>query len=238
MAEGVGETGAEQRSEFGTFFIGETGVTAVGLRVFQVDFLMSHVEVAAKNHRLFGIELLEVGSKVVFPLHAIVESAQFVLRVRHIGGHQIEVGHLKRDYASLVVVKVDADAIAHAQRCVAGEDCRARIAFFVGIVPIRLIALEVQVKLSGLHFGFLKAEEVGIELLECVLKSFSHTGTKPVHVPRYEFHNCYVKNVFVINNGLTFHRLWRRNCKSNYKVAYCLIFSMRNVRRGVSVVKR
>ena len=81
-AEGVGETGAEQRSEFGTFFIGETGVFAVGFRIFQVNLLVRHIQVAAHNHRFLGIKPLQVGAKIVLPRHAVVEAAQTVLTTK------------------------------------------------------------------------------------------------------------------------------------------------------------
>ncbi len=52
-SEGVGESAAEQCGHFLSLFVGEAGVVAVGFRVFDIDFLVRHVEVAAYNDGLF-----------------------------------------------------------------------------------------------------------------------------------------------------------------------------------------
>ena len=70
----------------------------------------------------------------------------------------------------------------------ARKNSRTGISLFIGIVPVRLISLERQVKLSLLHLRFLQAEEVGIQLSEDVAEAFSLTGAQPVDVPRDEFH--------------------------------------------------
>lgn len=48
---------------------------------------------------------------------------------------------------------------------------------------------ETEVELALLHLRLLKAEEVGIEAIECVLESFFHYGPESVDVPRYKLHN-------------------------------------------------
>jgi len=64
----------------------------------------------------------------------------------------------------------NADAIADVQRSMACVDCRAAVALALGIVPIRLITILLQVELSLLHLGFLKAEKVCVKFLEVSLK--------------------------------------------------------------------
>ena len=184
-SEGVDEALAEQGGEFLAFFVGEAGIAAVGLGVLQVYFLMGHVHVAADDDRLFGIELLQVVLEIVFPMHAVVEAAEAVLGVGRIDVDEVEVGHLERDDAPFVVVLIDADAVGNRQRLMAGEDGCSGVAFLVGGVPVALVAIELEVELSGLHLRFLQAEEVGIQLAEGVAEAFSLAGAQPVDVPRY-----------------------------------------------------
>ena len=56
-------------------------------------------------------------------------------------------------HPALVVVLVDADAIADAQRLGFGEDGGAGIALFLGAVPVLVVAREVKVGLIRLHLG-------------------------------------------------------------------------------------
>ena len=49
--------------------------------VLQVELLMGHVEIAAQHHRLLFVQLHEVGSEVVLPLHPVVDAGQLVLGV-------------------------------------------------------------------------------------------------------------------------------------------------------------
>ena len=76
-----------------------------------------------------------------------------------------------------MVVLVYINAIADAERLMACEDSRSAIAFLVGIVPERLISLELQVELPGLHLRLLQAEEVGIKHFEHVAEAFPFTGS-------------------------------------------------------------
>ena len=198
VAEGVGEARLQQGGELGTLFVGESGVATVRLGVLQVYFLMGHVEVTAYHHRLAGVELQQVVAEVVFPGHAVVQSAQLVLRVGHVDGDQKEVVHLQCDDASFAVVMFHVNAIADVERLVAGIDGGARVAFLLGVVPVRLITLELQVELSGLHLGFLQAEEVGIEPAECVAEAFLVACSQSVDVPGNEFHHC---SFFLVYRG-------------------------------------
>ena len=134
----------------------------IGLRILDVYLLMSHVQVTTKDDWFLGIKAFQVIPEVCFPLHAIVQALQTVLRIRRITADEVEIVHLKRDDASLMVVLVNTDTVCHAERLVAGEYSRSTIAFLVGIVPIRLIPVEGEVKLSLLHFRFLQTKEVGI----------------------------------------------------------------------------
>ena len=150
---------------------------------------MRYIEVAAYYHGLtLCLKTVEEGTEIVFPCHAVVESAQFVLRVGRVAGDEEEVGHLEGDDSSLVVVLVDAYAVAHAEWLVLGEDGCTRIAFLVGIVPVGLVSVERQVKLTCLQLGFLQTEEVGIERLKYFTKAFVAYSAEAIDVPGDEFH--------------------------------------------------
>ena len=177
VAERICEAIAEQLGHLGPLFVCESGVAAVGLGVLEVYFLVRHVHIAAYDDGLSGVESVQIGLKVVFPRHAIVESSQTVLRIRRVNIDEIEVFVFKRDDATFVVVLVDADAISHRKRLLSGIDGRAAVAFLVGIVPKRSVAGELKVELSGLHLGLLKAEEVGIERFKCLREVFRDAGT-------------------------------------------------------------
>ena len=190
-AETVGEPSTQQGGHFLAFLIGETGIFAVGFRIFQVNLLVRHIQVAAHNHRFLGIKSLQVGAKIVLPRHAVVEAAQTVLTVGRVASHEVEIRHFERDHTSLVVVLINAQAVGHAQRSVLGENRRSAVAFLVGIVPVRLIAVESQIELTGLHLRFLQTEEIGIERSKDFGETFAHHRAKSVHIPRNEFHIIY-----------------------------------------------
>ena len=82
-----------------------------------------------------------------------------------------------------MVVLVDTDTISNAHRSVASEYSRTRIAFLFGLVPIRCIAVEFEVELSFLHFGFLQTKEVGVKLLEYVAESLTCASSQSVNIP-------------------------------------------------------
>ena len=150
MAEGVHKTCIQELLETFALLVGETGIFAVGLRIFEVDFAVRHIKVAAEHNGLSCFQVFEVGTQVLVPLLAIVEAAQAVLGIGHVGRHEVEVFVLGRNDAALVVVKVNAQTIGNAQRMAAREYCSARIAFFSGLVPIGFVALQGQVNLSSL----------------------------------------------------------------------------------------
>ena len=187
-AEGVGEAIGQQLAELGALLVGEARIMAVGFRILDIDLLVGHVQVAAEDDGLLGIEALEIGLEIILPRHAVVETLKTVLRVGRIAAHQEEVVHLEGDDAPLMVVHVDADAIGDAERFPTGEDGGAGVAFLVGIVPIALVALEGYVELSGLHLRLLKTEEVGIQLLEYLAEALALAGTQAIDVPTDDFH--------------------------------------------------
>ena len=199
-AERVGKSTLEHHSEFFALLVRKSSVTTVGFRIFQVDFLMRHVQVAAEHHGLSGIEVEDVAAEGVVPRHAIVQAPQFVLRVGGVDGDEIKVVKLKGDDAAFVVVLLLSKAVGHAQRTDAGEDTSARIAFLFGVIPITFVAVKGDVYLAFLQLGFLQAEAVGIEPGKSFFKAFFAASPQAVDVPRDEFHAIGImgKSIFIL----------------------------------------
>ena len=86
MTKGVYKAIVKQNGHLFTLFVRKTGITAIGLGVLQIDFFMGNVQISADNHWFDGIQLFDVSSEIVFPLHAIVKSAKLILRVGNIDG--------------------------------------------------------------------------------------------------------------------------------------------------------
>ena len=89
-----------------TLLVRESGVLAIGLRILQVNLLVRHIKVATENDWLAGVKRLDVRKEVVLPCHAVVQTAQTVLRVGRIARYEEEIVHLQRDDTALMVVFV------------------------------------------------------------------------------------------------------------------------------------
>ena len=184
VAECVYEAAVEQLTELFALFIREACILAVRLRIFQVDFLMRYIQVTAHHYGFLLVERGQVVSDGIFPFHAIGKAAQTILRIGDVEANEIEGFKFERDGPSFGVAHLVSDAVGYADGLLACEYGRARIAFFLSVVPKTLITLECKVELSGLHLGFLQAHTVGIELLEDVLKSFFYACAQSVYIPR------------------------------------------------------
>ena len=187
VTESVSEPRFKEFRELSSFLVGEACTEMVGGRVSKVNFLVRHVQVAADNHRFLCVKPFDIGTEGVFPSHAIVQASQFLLRVRHIDRDEEEVRHFKRDNTTFVVMFLNAETIGDVQRFLFAEDRRAGITFLFSRVPIRMPAGELHVQLTGLHFGFLQTEEVGVKPSENFAETFLVTGAQPIDVPRDEF---------------------------------------------------
>ena len=87
-----------------------------------------------------------------------------------------------------MVVGIYADAVSDVQWLMTGIDGSAGIAFLVGIVSERLVAIELKVELTSLHLRLLQTEEISIQLTEDVTEPLSFTGPQAIHIPRNELH--------------------------------------------------
>jgi hypothetical protein len=148
----------------------------VGLGILDIYLLMSYIEVATEDNGLLGIELPEIVTEIILPGHTIVQTLQPVLRVGSVTANEIEIVHLKCYHTALMVVLIDAYAVAYAQGLMLSEDSCAAVAFLVGIVPITVIALIGKVELSLLHLCLLQTEEVGIQLIKDITEALAFTS--------------------------------------------------------------
>ena len=182
-AVGIGEAAVEQSCHLAALLVGEARVLAVGLGVLEVDLAVSDVEVAAEDHGLGLLQLLEIRQKSVLPCHAVIQTAKLILRVRRIAGHGKEIREFRCDHPSLVVMLLDADTVTDRKRLLLGEHRRARISLLFGVVPVGVIPLGREVDLPLLKLCLLQTENVRVDLFEKVLKPLCHAGSQTVDVP-------------------------------------------------------
>ena len=68
------------------------------------------------------------------------------------------------------------------------KDGGAGITLLFCVVPVLLVAGQIQFDLAFLQLGLLQTEEIGIGFLEKVHPAFSHAGTQTIDVPRNKLH--------------------------------------------------
>ena len=156
---------------------------------------MGHIQIAAVDHRLFLIQLHQVGAQIVLPLHPIVDAGQPLLGVGGVDVHQIKLRVFQRDGPALVAVLLRPDAVAHAQRRLLAVAGGAGIALFLGTVKILGVALRLKFRLPGLALGLLQAEDVRIQRGKTLGKALFQHRPQAVHVPADEFHRKPSKTV-------------------------------------------
>ncbi len=196
-AEAVGKAGGQQVGEFAPFFVGKAGGEVVGFGVFEVDFFVGHVQVAAIDHRLVLIQPQDVVPQGILPLHPIVQADQLPLGVGCVDAQEVKVLKFQGDGAALVVVLGDPQTVLHRQRLPLGKHGGAGITLLFGAVPVLIIAVGGKVGLPRLHFGFLNAEKVRIRLFKKLGKALVQAGSEAVNVPRDKFHR--------ITSGVLYH---------------------------------
>ena len=171
-----------------TLLVGKAGVLAVGLWIFQIDFLMGHVEVAADDNRLFPVQFRQVGAKGFVPGHAVFQPLQSVLRVGGIDCDQVEPGKFQCDGATFSDMRLISDVVGDGERFHSGKDCRTGISLLLGGMPVLTITGKCKIDLVRLQFGLLQAEKISVKGLKAFHKPLLHTGPQPVNVPGDKFH--------------------------------------------------
>lgn len=140
---------------------------------------MCHIQVATHHHGFLGVERQQILAKGIVPRHAVVESAQAILRVGGVHGDKVELRHFEGDDTAFVVVLLNAKAISHAQWLVTRKNGCARIAFLFGRIPIRLITLKRHVELMGLHLCLLQTKKSASSAAKLSLKPLPSQARRP-----------------------------------------------------------
>ena len=187
-AEAVGKTSVQQLGHFGALLIGKACAHVVGLIVLDIDLAVGNVQVAAKDHRLFGVQRQQICPESVLPLHAVVQPLQAVLTVGCVAVHQIKRRVFQRQHSSFVVVLLHADAHGHGQRRFPAPAGRSGVAFLFGGIGVLRVARRGKIRLTGLHLGLLHREDVGIQRGKALGKAVGKAGTQAVDIPADEFH--------------------------------------------------
>lgn len=74
MPERIDKSGIDKRLKSGSLLIGKSRFPTVRLRVREVDFLVSDIEISAENDRFFLLKFLHVPQKHAIPVLAVRES--------------------------------------------------------------------------------------------------------------------------------------------------------------------
>ena len=144
---------------------------------------MRHIQVAAKDDRLPGIQLRNLLPECAVPFHPVVNSGQLRLGIGGIAGNQIKIGVLQSDHTAFRIQLRDPNTIADRKGLFFGKHSSSGIAFFLGIVPELMVTVRLEPDLSGLQLCFLKAEYICIRLMKEVLKAFTDAGPQTVDIP-------------------------------------------------------
>ncbi|SCJ62472.1 Uncharacterised protein [uncultured Ruminococcus sp.] len=122
-----------------------------------------------------------------------------------------------------MVVFVDAHAVRAGQGLAFRKDGRAAVALPVGVVPILLVAGQVQINLTFLELCFLQAENIGVQSGKNIHKSFFHYGAQAVYIPGNAFHGS---SSFL---WITYCRNSRKFGIINIKYYFCSMLQAVNV---------
>lgn len=191
MTEAVNESGCEHTAKALAFFIRKASIMAVAARIGQIDFLVSHIEVTAKDDGLAMFQILDIGEKVHVPFTgAVVESAGTPMRVviLCVGGVNIDqkvVLELSCENAALRIVFCPSDACLDGDGLDPAQDCGSGIALLNRAVPVG-IGVFGELKMPrqiGRDFRLLQADHICPALAEKLLKAFIQYGAQAIHIP-------------------------------------------------------
>ena len=183
VTEGIDETSFQQLRHLAALFIRKAGILPVGLRILQVDFLMSHVHVPRCHHRLMLRQLTQVCTEGILPFHSIGQALQFILGIRCIYGNEVEIFELRSNHAAFMVVLLDTQTVGNADRFFFAKYRRSGVSLLLSVVPVLVIARKIHLNLAFLQLGFLQTENICIYFIEEVHEVLPHNGTQTVYIP-------------------------------------------------------
>ena len=112
MPETVRQPGPQQFRHFVALLLGKSGIVLVRGRIFDIDFLVGDIEVAADNHRFFHRQPPDMVAERIFPLHAVLQAGQPALRVRRVYVDQLKIGEFQGDDPPFLVVFGDSHPVS------------------------------------------------------------------------------------------------------------------------------
>src|ERR1700722_5820598 len=202
-AESIDEAGVHHVLEAFALLIRKALLTAIRLRIRQVQLRVGDIQIATEDDRLFLLELFAIGQERRVPvLESQWQAAEVVLRVRGIDRDHVEIFEFRGDDAAFLgavplqlVSELEAlresfrKAVDHLQRLLPGENGRTRIALLHRRIPVLVVAGHLDLDLPPFGLGLLQAQDVwlmsGHERLE---RAFFQRGTDPIDVPGVDFH--------------------------------------------------
>ncbi len=183
-------------------FVGKSMLADIWFGICEVNFLMSDVEISAKQHRFRLLEPLHVRQeRWIPPLVPQRQSAQIALGVWRVDGDDPKLIKFRCDDTPLicrvtVAVVCDGKLLGDIRRKSVDKsegrdfrkDRRAAIPLFGSGIKMLVILRQIQLDLPALRFGFLEAEDVGIVRGDERLQSaFVENGADAIDVPGVEF---------------------------------------------------
>ena len=130
ITECIRKTRSEKFGHFGTFFVGESGVSAVGFIVFKVDLVMGDVHVSADYNGFMLIKRTYIFTEAIFPVHAVFKAFKVASCVGNVNVNKIKIRIFKGDDSALVVMAFNVDSVIYGKGFVLCENCGSGIAFF------------------------------------------------------------------------------------------------------------
>jgi len=188
VAEGVDESGPEKFAHSFAFLVGETRVPAIGFGIGQINFLVGHVEVAAKSNGFLPSELAKIPAEIRIPgIVAVPQAGEVPLGIGNVNVHDVETIELASDHTPFANVRTVGKVHAHGKWFLLGEHRRAGVTFLVRkmITPKRITEIILGNHLR-IQFHFLQAEDVGRTLPDEFVKTLGTTSPEAVHVPGQE----------------------------------------------------
>ena len=182
-AVGVCKTGLQQLRKPVSLLIGESGVCAIGFRIFQIYFFMGDIHVSADDNRFFSGKPAQISAEIILPFHPVIQPFQAVLRIRRVDIYQIKIRIFQGDHPSLMVMFLYTQPQRNRKRLLTGKNRGSGVAFFFRVVPELIITLCLQINLTGLKLTLLNAEEISVRPRKIIHKAFFQAGSQSVYIP-------------------------------------------------------
>ena len=103
ISEGIGEASVQEVGEAFSLFIRKARGHVIGFRMGQVDLPVCHIEVAARDHGLFPVQLRQIIRIEPVPFLPVAQSLQSVAGIGRIYVDEIKIIIFQNQQSSLVI---------------------------------------------------------------------------------------------------------------------------------------